>query len=483
VLRNTRLERMRDLAKANGVFEDQAEFTAASGAVNQRMYKDEIEAFLRTPSCRGFQLLSMQDFQGQGEAYVGWLDCFWDDKGTTDPKVFRGYCDKVVALAKLQTYIYSDGDTFETELLIRNDSAANLKGQKLTVNLKDDTGKILATQSFSADVAIGQVVQAGTFSTKLTAGTAQRLTLELVLAGKKEANTYPMWVYPSVWTQVVSSVLVTDKFDAKTIQALKEGKKVLLDAHKLGDKKNSKHAKWRPLYWSVPFFPGQGADTLGLVVRKDHPAFENFPTPDFNDWNWFRICQGAHGFDITGQVPVSYKPIAQPVTDFHLNRKLASIFEFKIGKGKLLISGYDLNRNLPEVKQLKRSILHYMDSPKFNPSQEFSIDKLQQMFKFNPPAPTAAPKGFERAIFYVNAGGKVGQAGATDWIPTADNVKVADGVTYTVNAKGIWTDSKGVAWFGNKMSIDFKLTDSVLADIYIHFHDWNNLNRRGVITF
>ena len=483
VLRNTRLEKMRDQAKANGVFDDQAAFTRASGAVNQRMYKDEIEAFLRTPSCRGFQLLSMQDFQGQGEAYVGWLDCFWDDKGTTDPKAFRGYCDTVVALAKLPTYIFTDGETFKSDLLIRNDGATDLKQQVLIATLKDANGKVIYAQTFTADVKLGEVKQVGTFSTKLVASKAKALTFELKLKGKQEVNTYPLWVYPSMWSQQISDVLVTDQFDAKTLQALAEGKKVLLDAHKLGDKKNAKNAHWRPLYWSVPFFPGQGADTLGLVVRNNHPALANFPTPDFNDWNWFRICQGARGFDITGQVPVAYKPIAQPVTDFHINKKLASLFELKIGKGKLLISGYNLSRPLPEVKQLKQSLLSYMESDQFNPSQPFAVKGLQEMFKFNPPAPTATPKGFEKAIFYVNAGGKVSQGGHTDWSPAADDVKVSSGVTYTVKSEGIWTDNQGVAWFGNKMSIDFKLPDSVLADIYIHFHDWNNNNRRGTITF
>ena len=483
VLRNTRLEKMRNQAKTNGVFDDQEAFTKASGAVNQRMYKDEIEAFLRTPSCRGFQLLSMQDFQGQGEAYVGWLDCFWDDKGTTDPKVFRGYCDNVVALAKLKTYIYKDGEIFTSELLIRNDGASDLKGQVLTASLKDAKGKVIASQTYTVDIAKSKLVTVGTFSSKLVAGEAQAVTFELKLSGKEEVNTYPLWIYPSVRIQQVSDVIVTNKFDAATIQALNDGKKVLLKAHKLGEKSLSKNAHWRPLYWSVPFFPGQGSDTLGLVVRNTHPAFANFPTPEFNDWNWYRICQGAHGFDITGKVPVSYKPIAQPVTDFHINKKLATLFELKIGKGKLFISGYDLNKPLPEVEQLKLSILNYMGSASFNPTQTLSVKTLQEMFKFTPPAPTATPKGFEKAIFYVNAGGKVSQSGQSDWIPALDDVKIASGVSYTVKSEGIWADNQGVAWFGTEIAIDFKLPDSVLADIYIHFHDWNNNGRRGSIVF
>jgi hypothetical protein len=128
---------MREQARAAGVYEQQADLTRASGAVNAMLYKDEIESFLRTPSCRGFQLLSMQDFQGQGEAYVGWLDMFWDRKGTTDPDVFRGYCSPVAVMARLPKYTYTADEHLTCRLVIRNDGPGVLTPLALAVTLRD----------------------------------------------------------------------------------------------------------------------------------------------------------------------------------------------------------------------------------------------------------------------------------------------------------------------------------------------------------
>ena len=381
-LRNTRLEKMRDESKANGVYDDQPDLTRASGALNQRLYKDEIESFLRTPDCRGFQLLSMQDFQGQGEAYVGWLDCFWDSKGTTDPRAFRGYCAPVVALAKLPQYVFTDGDTLACDLLVRNDGPCDLKNARLTAKLVNHSGAVLAKSGFTATVAKGQVVIIGKAQFPLVAQSASRLNLVLELEGKDESNSYPLWVYPKSLSEIrASNLLVAHEFGRETEAALAAGKSVLMIANRLGDDRTMSCADWMPVYWSTVFFPGEGPETLGLVVRNAHPALADFPTEGFNDWQWNRLCIGARGFDLTGLVPEGFKPIAQPVTDFHLNRKLGSLFECKAGNGKLLVCGYDLDAQYPETKQLRFSLMRYAESAAFQPTQQLSTDTLRTLLR------------------------------------------------------------------------------------------------------
>ena len=41
---------------------------------------------LRSKRMAGFQLLDLQDYPGQGSAYVGILDAFMDSKGLVEPK-------------------------------------------------------------------------------------------------------------------------------------------------------------------------------------------------------------------------------------------------------------------------------------------------------------------------------------------------------------------------------------------------------------
>jgi beta-galactosidase len=485
-LRNTRLETLRKQATANGVISDQAEFTKSSGALNQRLYKDEIESFLRTPDCRGFQLLSIQDFQGQGDAYVGWLDCFWDSKGTTDSAVFRGYCAPVVAMAKLPSYIFTDGDSLACDLLVRNDGPAELRNAKLTARLLDSTGAILGEKSFTYSAPKGGLVTAGKTGFTLTAASARRLTLVLAPEGRPEANTYPLWVYPkSLPPPPAGDLMIASDFGPATEEALAKGRAVLLDASGLGTDQTLKQAAWMPLYWALPFFPGQGMETLGLVVRNNHPAFADFPTENFNDWQWQRLCQSARGFDLTGLVPESFKPIAQPVSDFHLNRKLGSIFECRVGPGKLLVCGYPLSTPFPEAAQLRHSLTKYAASDRFLPTQPFAADVLRKLFNSSRETQAALPGEFANAAFHLVAAGNLTASGPAPADPALNRVLLAkDGYKLaSMQAEGCWKDETCTSWFGRHTGFKLQVPSGISGTLCVRFTDHNSNGRTGKITF
>ena len=104
VLKARNLEVCRASAVASGLEKQDKVFHQASGALQRVLYKSLIENFYRTPSCAGFRMLSMQDYQGQGEALVGWLDVFYDEKGATSPKYFKQYNNAVVPLARFKKF-------------------------------------------------------------------------------------------------------------------------------------------------------------------------------------------------------------------------------------------------------------------------------------------------------------------------------------------------------------------------------------------
>ncbi len=64
-------EIFRDLLKDNGMESRGHDFLMASGKLQALCYKAEIERTLRTPKYAGFQLLSLNDYSGQGTALVG----------------------------------------------------------------------------------------------------------------------------------------------------------------------------------------------------------------------------------------------------------------------------------------------------------------------------------------------------------------------------------------------------------------------------
>ena len=79
------------------------------------------------------------------------------------------------------------------------------------------------------------------------------------------------------------------------------------------------------------------------------------------------------------------KPIIRVIDDWFKNRRLALVFEAKIGKGKIIVSGIDLlsdQENRPEVRQLLYSLKKYMISDGFTPSSELKVNDITDMFSF-----------------------------------------------------------------------------------------------------
>ena len=76
-------------------------------------------------------------------------------------------------------------------------------------------------------------------------------------------------------------------------------------------------------------------------------------------------------------------PLIQVIDNFFKNRKMATLVEAQVGNGKLIICTINLdgeNENRPEVRQLKHSILQYMNSSRFAPKNTVSESDLQKLF-------------------------------------------------------------------------------------------------------
>ena len=82
--------------------------------------------------------------------------------------------------------------------------------------------------------------------------------------------------------------------------------------------------------------------------------------------------------DNTGR---DYSPIVQVIDNIERNHKLGLIFEFQVGKGKLLVCMADLERAAayPEGRAFYRSVLEYMTSKDFAPATHITLDDFQRL--------------------------------------------------------------------------------------------------------
>ena len=92
-------EIFRDLLAENGMEQRAETFLHASGKLQTLAYKYEAERNLRTPDYAGFQLLSLNDYSGQGSALVGVLNVHWREKGYCTVDEWREFCSPIVPFA------------------------------------------------------------------------------------------------------------------------------------------------------------------------------------------------------------------------------------------------------------------------------------------------------------------------------------------------------------------------------------------------
>jgi hypothetical protein len=391
VLRALNLEVFRKRLEKSGMIDQNREFTDASGKWSALCYRDEIEAALRTGGLAGFQLLDLQDFPGQGTALVGILDAFMDSKNVITSEEWRQFCNDVVPLLVFDKYCWTNRETFSARIKVAQYGRADMISTLYWSVILGD--RVINRGKFDqVKIPQGGLFTLGKIEVPLAGVTTpRRLTITLALEGTNYKNSYSIWVYPAA-TEIKPDpeITVASTLDAKVLSLLKEGKKVLLypDAGSVG--KNSLAGLFPPDFWNYGMFRGisewvkkpVSPGTLGILTNPEHPLFSSFPTDPYTNWQWFSIIKNSHPLilDVTGR---NYRPIVQVIDNMERNHKLGLIFEFKAGKGKLLVCMSDLRRiqNRPEAAHLHASILSYMQSAGFNPDYEINEEMMRQLFR------------------------------------------------------------------------------------------------------
>lgn len=480
VLRARNLDTLKMSAQKNHIQHMDTAFHQASGALQTLLYKANIETLQRTSSCAGFNMLSMTDYSGQGEALVGWLDSFWNSKNIVSPKKFRGYANDIVILARFEKYVWQDHEQFTTRIQIANYGKENIIKRPLRWTLNSTNGTKIALGTMTTNAPQGQLSSAGTIEIQMPTVThAQKLTLTATYPNTDYNNSWDIWLFPQTESSN-NDILVTEQFDDQAQQILQQGGKVLLIAHKLGSQENITPLNFAPLFWSNSFFPGQSNKTLGLYINSNHPSLAAFPTQSHTDWQWQSLCNGR-SFILNNHPKL--KPIVQPISDFHINDKLASIFECRVGNGKLLVSGHNLQTENIEAKALKNSLLEYMQSAEFDPQYTFDNNELQQLFYSPTQVENQIPKGFENAALYICCAELTTTNGSVTWDKSLDNIRIQEkGCDYQTSCDSVWKDNHGAAWTAREITIEIKTPNGIIGDLYVKFEDPNNQARQGILT-
>ena len=385
---------------AAGMLSQADDFHKASGLWSVKLYKADIEMDLRTKNMAGFQLLDIQDYPGQGSAFVGILDAFMESKGITTPEEWRQWCSPVVPLLEMEKFCFEDGEKIQAKVKVANYGGSSLYGKKLKWKIGDAEG-VMNIFTYAEGL-----IDVGILDEYASADKPTKLNVSLNIEGTEARNSYELWVYPKKAMEKKGVIIARD-LNQEVVKVLEKGGKVLwmptASSHFVAADDTLSQADnatpytvgglFQTDYWNYRMFkticennkkkvsPG----TLGILTRPEHPLFRDFPTEMHTNWQWFPVIKESHPL-VLDNFPKDYKPIVQVIDNIERNHKLGLVMEWKVGKGKLLVCMSNLEKAslYPEGRAFYESVLGYMQSDEFNPSSEITMEELKKTLTTEP---------------------------------------------------------------------------------------------------
>lgn len=379
LLKAKNFEIFRDSLDANHMGDQSRDFLQASGKLQVLCYREDIEAALRTKGFGGFQVLQANDFPGQGTALVGWLNPFWESKGYTSPEEFRRFNNSTVLLARLERRIFSTRDTLRADIEVSHFEARSTGNAHPYWKLVSEDGKVHASGDLPVrSIPVDNGIPLGSIEVRLSDLPAPaKYRLVAGLTGTAFENDWEIWVYPSKRTGRPlpgQDVLLVREWDVLLRCAKTESKVFFLPP--AGVFQNKIALGFSSIFWNTSWTNRMAPQTLGILCDPSHPALAGFPTEFHSNWQWWELIHGATALSLN-HLPAKVRPIVQVIDDWFTNRRLGLLFEVRLGKCRVMVSGMELLGSMHlrhAARQLRQSVVDYMASPSFNPDCE--IDQV-----------------------------------------------------------------------------------------------------------
>lgn len=389
----------RESARAAGLLEDNAFLAACSGENQMRLYKEDLEATLRTPEIQGFELLDIHDYLGQGTALVGMLDVFWEKKRGVRPESFRRFCGETVLLARCSAYVWKNTDRAVIPLEVCHYGRDGIRNAELTWRLCGNNTEYLKGSFPCGEIPAGGNTALGEITLcfeKIKKNSGCILHVRLTGEGMQEpvANTWPMHIFVEPAQELPVNVAYTrDWTEAK--KALAQGGRVVYSPRLSELNYECPALAMKNVFWNSQLGP-TWCRSLGLAIKEKHPVFGNFPTEASGGWQWEDILRHGRGFHMKGLEGAEV--IVRAIDDWNRSLSLGLIWEAQVGSGRLLVVSADLEGGFgerPAADSLKRAIFDYASSDKFQPKGSVKTEAVEEAL-----FPVLRMRELSKAVFF-----------------------------------------------------------------------------------
>jgi hypothetical protein len=281
--------------------------------------------------------------------------------------------------------VYTNKEIFNADIELSHFGPEPLNPVVIQSSILDSSGlELLSVRSTLNKVIMDNCIPVTSVSLDLSCVTvAQKLMLEVIVENTPFRNRWDFWVYPVKQAVDAGNVIITENLDIDAEAVLRKGGSVLLlNFGKVGKKNGAEVAiGFSSIFWNTAWTNNQAPHTLGILVDPRNPVFNEFPTEYHSNWQWWDPVSHSQAM-IINDFPADLKPLIQPIDTWFENRRLALVFEAKVSGGKLLVCSIDLKQLSEDrvvSKQLKNSILSYMNSDQFEPDTEVDLNEIRQL--------------------------------------------------------------------------------------------------------
>ena len=373
-LKPRNLEIFRERLEQRGLLPLGKQLFKASGELAVLCYKEEMESVFRSKRLGGFQILDIQDFQGQGTALVGVLDAFMDEKGICSPERWREFCNDTVLLARFDSYCLEAGKDLSAAISITNFSPADLSGKTVTAKITDENGSLLLDTELTVPDTRENYIELGKIvSTVKDIKKPQRLKFTLELNGTDIKNHYDLFAYPHIGSIDTEGAYIFTSENEEARELMENGRTVLITPE-LTDKEfisRSIEGFWCQDFWCYPMFSAisdmmnkpRPVGTMGLLIDNSHPILSDFPCDISSGPQWWDIVMNSRSEILDGRSE-GKKVIIRTIDNFDRCHDLALMYEYNYGNGKAVVLNADIQKiaSSPEGRQFVASVIGYIKS-------------------------------------------------------------------------------------------------------------------------
>jgi hypothetical protein len=401
-----------EAAKAKGVLPEYPRWVDCSNRLQALCLKANFEAARRRPFMSGYSQWLLMDYPNCAEGIV---DMFHRPKALTAQDA-RKFNAPTVLLMDCPRRNYSFGETAKIKLLVSRYEDEPTGRAALRWELRRGKDVLASGSKQGLKVGCGGVQDLMTVDLAIPRlPAAAKLTLAVTLTDPNgvAANDWPFWAFPQEplkdparklryrgiegfeklypWAKELQArpepadcdLLVAAQCDEATLAYLEQGGRLLLlDPDPLF--KTERVSGFRPAGWD----PGQQGGHVGTAVQINHPALKNVPCEGWCDLQFYPLLMGAK-FAVLDEVSTKIDPIVRSIDVPQRLSNRGFLFEIRLGKGPLLVSGFNfagaLKSNDPAAACLLDQLVRYGLSAAFAPQATVSTLPLR-------PGPKAAQR-------------------------------------------------------------------------------------------